>query len=281
MDAISRYRRRTEGKLGPKSPFIEKALNKIIVQKFVGGETSGNELEAVLIFKDKEGPDYGVLYTYADDGLNVGDTIVKKGERKENDVYFLLIEEVKRVDTSVTIRVFNVLETNVNIEGAETLRPAYMLSNLRNKIREPGRGGLEIESGAALLIAPQSYKLRLDDILNVTNLISGESAAVSWQVYGIDNVTSPIVAYHHLTQVLKAPIKVEMKTYTAADQQVNQGEVITFATEDGHIQTTPTARVMSRKASEVKVQIPIMTGLLAVEVKEDNELKTILLEVRE
>lgn len=278
MGYLDRYRKRVLGNPETaKANFIEMALNKITIQKYESGEILESKYDAVLIFRDKEGPDYAKLYTYADDGLKVGDCIVKKGEREENDVYFLITEEVKRVDTSVKIRVYNTLEANVNVSVNDELKPAYFTSNLRSKIRASGRGGVEIEVKESVLVAPISYNLKLDEVLNISNLTTNHFPNISWQVYGTDDISSPTVAYHHLTQVMKKQEPVTGLSVNL-DGKAYVGEVIRIDSEHGFLETSVAATVVKRTATYVEVQVPV-TDIFRVTVKQDGETKILEYEV--
>ena len=288
MEYLDRYRKKT-GASQPNAagnPFIERALNKVLVHKYVSGETDGDGCEAVLIFKDKEGPDNGILYTYKDDGLNIGDTIVKKSSEKENNVYYLIIEEVKRVDGSQVIRVFNVLETNVlfTTKKQNEKLPAYLISNLRNNVRDSSREGNILELKRAIMVAPKTYKLTLDSKLNIENLITNEESYASWLVEGIDDISTPHINYIHLTQVLKEDFdKEEEPIEPPQDEDGEDIEVedtlvaltaLTLATYRGYVKTTPDAILLERGATEVIIQVPDIEGLFVVEVK--NELNEIV-----
>lgn len=288
MEYLDRYRKKL-GAGQPSAagnPFIEMALNKVLIHKYVSGETDGDGHEAVLIFRDKEGPDNGILYTYKDDGLEIGDTIVKKGSTKESNVYYLIVEEVKRVDGSKVIRVFNVLETNVLFRTKEQIEklPAYLISNIRKGVRDSSRDGVSLELKKAVMVAPKTYKIRLDNKLNIENLITEEESYASWLVEGIDDVSTPHINYIHLTQVLKEDFDKEEKPI--APPQDEDGEDIevvdtlvalsslTLATHAGYIKTTPSATLLKRAADEIVIQVPYEEGLFVVEVK--NELGEIV-----
>lgn len=275
MDFLDRYRRKVGIGLpiAATNPFIEMALNKISIQKYVSGETSEENFDAVLIFKDKEGPDDGVLYTYKKDGLDVGDSIVKKGSREENDVFYLIVEEVKRVDGSEVIRVFNVLETNVlfTTQNSSEKRPAYLSSTLRRStgVGSSARDGIVIEAKKAVMVAPKGYKLRLDSKLNIENLITNKESYASWLVEGIDDVSTPNINYISLKQVMK-----EDFDYSEPDLEDEEGNThidayvtITLDTSDGYIKTNPTANVLERKSNKVLIQVPQGPGLFTVKVK--------------
>ncbi len=274
MEAINRYLKRTGTvEIARTDAFIEKALNKIIIRKYVSGETtpSVTDLSAVLIFKDREGPDSGILYTYATDELEIGDTIVKKGSTKKNDVYYLIVEEVKRVDTSVVIRVFNVLETNVLVQATSsvTLLPGYLQSSLRNKIQTSERSGNTLENKAAVLVVPKGYKITIDMKLNMTNLITGDESYSSWLVEGIDDVSTPHINYVHLTQVLKEEYKEPTATLEESNA-VDQLDTLTLSTKGGYVSTEPKAVIISRTMEEVIVQVPRVTGNFVVKTKDQN-----------
>lgn len=253
--------------------FIERALNKVKVHKFTSGELDHRELEVVLIFKDKEGPDNGILYTYEKDGLNVGDSIVKKSNEKDRYVYYLLIEEVKRVDGSQTIRVFNTLEVNVVFKSKDNqqVSQGYLLSNLRNNIRESARGGVVLELKTAILVTSRKNGIRLGNVLNVSNLITGEESYASWMVDGIDDISSPGVYYVHLKQVLKE--KLPNYEEEMGENEVKSFSNLTLPTHNGYIKTVPNASILVRTADEVTITVPDLEGELVVTVKNDkNEL---------
>lgn len=278
MDYLTRYKKRVGGSETPISDFIKHALNKIEVHKYESGEPIGDSLEAVLIFKDKEGPDTAILYTYAEDGLKVGDSIIKKGQREENDSFFLILEEQKRVDTSVHIRVFNTLETNVNILGSDEKKPAYAVSNLSSTIRTSERQGGSIEVKKTVLVAPRKYRIQLEDILDLENLSTKEKSYASWRVEGIDDITSPHVVYAHLEQTTKKKDPVDEEAEPNVET-VKSGSILELVTEDGFIQTSPTSRVIERKATRVRIQVPSDTDTLSVTIKKNGMEKETIYKV--
>lgn len=269
MGYLNRYNKKVSNNKpnAAKNPFIEMALNKIEIQKFESGEANHRKLDAVLVFRDKEGPDAGILYTYQRDGLKVGDSFVKKGSNEETDAYYLIIEEVKRVDGSATIRVFNVLETNVLVarNNVENSLPGYLLSNLRNNIRQSSREGSIMEIKTATLIVPTGYKIRLDDKLNVRNLITNEESYASWLVEGIDDISTPGINYIHLGQVLKEDFKDEEEI---GDYDLVALSSLTLNTNRGYIKTTPSSTILERSADRVVVIVPDIKGEFIVETKD-------------
>ena len=280
MEYLNRYLRKvgdTSGAAG--APFIENALNKIKIHRYTSGEVYSNGYDAVLIFRDREGPDEGILYTYEKDGLKTGDSIVKKGSRDENDAYYLLVEEVKRVDGSAAIRVFNVLETNVlfSTQDSQEKRPAYLVSNLR-RVTSTGsnsRDGFALESKGATLVAPKGYKLRLDSKLNIENLITKEESYASWLVEGIDDVSTPNINYIRLQQVMREEF--DYTTPSTEDEEGNEKldafSSLTLPTFDGYVKTTPAANLLDRRADRVIIQVPAGPGKFLVETKnEQNEV---------
>lgn len=275
MDYLERYKKSIAGSEAPVDDFIKHALNRIQVHKYKDGESIGEGLEAVLIFKDKEGPDTAILYTYEKDGLKVGDSIVRKGFREEEDAFFLLLEEQKRVDSSKVIKVFNTLETNVSIKGYDTPKPAYAISNLKSVIRTSQKQGGSIEVKKTLLVAPRDYKIRLEDILDLENLLTGEQSYASWRVEGIDEITSPNVVYAHLEQTTKKKDE-KPEPFEPNVETVKPGQTLELSTESGFIKTVPSARVIDRKSERVRIQVPAGTDTLIVTVKKDGiEVETI------
>lgn len=275
MDALIRNRK-LKGGGSPRSAntdFIGKALNKIVVQRYISGEIGENDLEAVLIFNDKEGPDLGKFYTYEKDGLGVGDTIIKQGAGEDRDSYFLLVEEVKRVDGSHSIRVFNVLETNALINNE---KPAYVKSNLRNKIYDAGREGIIVEAKEAVLVAPRSYGLKLSEVLNLSSLSTREESAAGWRVHGIDDISSPSVVYARLEQTLKS--SEVTNTYDDKEEWLKPKTIKVLPTEDGYYKTELDI-VKKRTASSITVVVPNVESF-EIELKQNGEIITKKFKVR-
>lgn len=280
MEALERNRK-LKGGGSPRSAntdFIAKALNKIVVNKLMSGDVSGEDLEAVLIFSDKEGPDNGTLYTYEKDGLGVGDTILKKGADEDRDVYYLIVEEVKRVDGSLTIRVFNVLEANVLLGND---KPAYVKSNLRNKIYNTGDEGVFVETKEAVLVAPKSYHLKLAEVLNLRNLVTKEESAAGWRIQGIDDISSPSVIFARLNQVLKNTEipNTDGERDPEEIEELQVGTLKILATEDGYYDTELEGIIHKREATRIIVKVPNVDDF-EIKVKQNGEIITMKFKVR-
>lgn len=274
METLDRYRKRV-GLNKPnaaKNPFIEMSLNKISIQKYVSGEIYNQEYDAVLIFRDKEGPDNGILYTYKKDGLDVGDSLVKKGSNEDTNAYYLITEEVKRVDGSEVIRVFNVLETNVLFETRDSRkkRPAYLTSNLKNLSGGKGSSsdGIVLEIKKAIMVAPKDYSIKINQKLNMENLITGDESYASWLIEGIDDISTPNINYIYLKQVLKEDFDDQPpQTPNEGVQEVDALSAITLETTNGFIKTEPMAVIMDRTTDRVIVRVPLNSDTLKIITK--------------
>lgn len=268
MGYLNRYNKKVSNNRpgSASNPFIEMALNKIKIQKFVSGETNQKKLDAVLVFRDREGPDSGILYTYEKDGLKVSDSIVKKGSKIETDAYYLITEEVKRVDGSANIRVFNVLETNVLVskDSSGEVLPGYLLSNLRSNIKNSTKEGIVLELKKATLIVPTSYRITLNNKLNIRNLITKEESYASWLVEGIDDVSTPGINYIYLNQALKEDFVDEEEF---GETSIIALSSLTLETNMGYIKTTPSSTILERSANKVIVVVPDIEGDYSVETK--------------
>ena len=277
MEFLDRYKNRTKQSIPDPAdaPFIENALNKITIQKVESGEPLGEELEAVLIFKDKDGPDSGILYTYKDDGLDVGDTIVKKGSIEETDSYFILVEEVKRVDGSRVIRVFNTLEANVwlSLEADTKEYPGYIVSNLKKQIDTDEKNTIITEGKHATVVIPKSYGFNINDILSIKNIISKEESYSDWRIDGKDDVSSPYIVYGFLTQTFKTGKDTPTPfTLTDSSPQVQNepGSRKVLDSLNGYIKSDRLISILNRTELTVEIRLPTEQCDVNLDLKDAN-----------
>lgn len=267
MGYLDRYKEKTKRAFPDNSlaPFIKSSLNKISIHKVENETILEEELEAVLIFKDRDGPDLGILYTYADDGLSIGDTIVKKGAEDDRDSYYMLVEEVKRVDGSKVIRVFNVYEANVWIDG-KVLRPAYLLSTLKNSVKVSELTNINKEIKDATLVFPTEYGIKINQILNFKNIITKYDSYSSWRVEGKDDVSASGIVFAYLEQVVKTEIEEEKEV----DDMLPIGSVVSLDSLNGYVRTTAKIDILKRSQTSVEVRLPLENGEYHFELKDAN-----------
>lgn len=270
MDYIERYRRKRLSSHPDRAAdaFIEKALNKIKVRKVTSGEVSIESFDSVLIFKDREGADTATFYTYTKDKLDVGTCILREGATKEEDIYFILTEEVNRVDASKTIRVFRAAQANVYlmIDGSE--KPAYMTTAVKEISLQQTNSAIQVERKGANLIVPKGYNLRLYDILRLKNIATGDETDADWRIDGKDDITSPRVTYAWASQVLK-----QDDVQSEPEAEYMPGTKVTFATKDGYVKTSGEVVVLARSQTEVTLRLPNKVVDLTIELMHEDGTK--------
>lgn len=270
MDYISRYKKRT--KANPdraSSDFINEALNKISIQLLKGGDLSEETYDAVLIMKYRDGVDTAILYTYANDGIEAGDCIFKKGAREQNDLYYLVAEEEGRVDGSQTIRVFRTQEANVNLVINKQKYPAAVTTSVRNQTIQGSRDSITAEQKVAKITVPKSYELKLNDTLEITNIRTDAKYSESWRIDGKDDITSPGMTYITAIQVASDN---STDQETNKDRGLTPGARHTFKTEGGYFKTDIDIHVVSRTAEKVIVVLPNKNITFTVSLKSNGEI---------
>lgn len=271
MEFLDRYKKRQKRVFPDASdaPFIENALNKTIVHRLVDGEPGEEPLEAVLIFKDKDGPDFAILYTYAEDGLEIGDTIVRLGTPgdKLTNAFFMIAEEVKRVDGSRVIKVFKLYETNSWVKVNDISLPAYVLSNLKKSIGSDENNRIVTEDKKALMVAPSRYGFQINQYLRFVNFISDEPSYAGWRIEGIDDISSPFLNYIHLKQELRLE---ETPPIVPDPDLLEPSSIITLESLNGYILTDAAIKIIKRNPMSVEIRLPSSPGVYLFNLKDAN-----------
>lgn len=251
MDVVALANRRAGKHSGSADLFIERALNKIDL--LVCGDTEEKPIEGVLVHRERDGADDGILYTYVKDGLRVGDCVIAPQFNGGLNVVHLLIEPERRVDGSKVINVFKTREVNVTFRNGLL---GYLRSNLSSSIRDSGKEEMSVEAKEAVLVTTAALVQG-----EVVKLDSTKSSTVSqnWVVVGSDNISSPPIRYVHLRQV-ETP---ETESTTPAANELKAGTYFRVETANFEFASTPSVTVRERKENYVIFLVP-KSGSLSV-----------------
>lgn len=263
--------------------WIKKSINKISFNKGLvnnNGDVKviGFELSGVHIFKEREGPDNGILYTYRTDGLSTGDIIVKRSlnknqiENEENQEVFILFEETPRVDGSADIKVFSTIEVNAIVKAKdETYFAAYFKGEMRREslLEYSAKVNLAATDMVALLIVPVKQRVVLhSDVFTRIKSLRGAvtNYNVSWQVEDKDDLTTADMQYVSLRKTLREPItetspiepeKPVLPTIAAGTTQ----QVSTYG---AYFAASRSVKVIKRQAELITFEAPSTVGELVI-----------------
>ncbi len=287
---IERYKLRNDKTLKVSVDWIENSINQVDISKCHvdnKGELVIEDLllKAVHIFKEKEGPDNAVLYTYRDDGLQLGDMIVKQAFDKHgeellmNREVFLLFEEAPRVDGSTDIRVFSTIEANAIIKE---LNGTYFLGYFKGEMRSESqidyalRVNLATLDSLAMLIVPRRefQVLNKHIFTEIKSTKTGESSYFSWEVSDKDDITTSGMQYVSIKKTLREPeIIIEDPEEEIPTEPVVPANVIAanstveVVTSGGYFAADQNVKILQRKATLVVFEAPIMPGELNISTK--------------
>ena len=296
---IERYKLRNDKTLKVSVDWIENSINQVDISKChvdSKGELVIEDLllKAVHIFKEKEGPDNAVLYTYRDDGLQLGDMIVKQAFDKHgeellmNREVFLLFEEAPRVDGSTDIRVFSTIEANAIIKE---LNGTYFLGYFKGEMRSESqidyalKVNLATLDSLAMLIVPRRefQVLNKHIFTEIKSTKTGESSYFSWEVSDKDDITTSGMQYVSIKKTLREPeIIIEDPEEEIPTEPVVPANVIAanstveVVTSGGYFAADQNVKILQRKATLVVFEAPIMPGELNISTKNaEGEIITI------
>lgn len=287
---IERYKLRNDKTLKVSVDWIENSINQVDISKCHvdnKGELviEDSLLKAVHIFKEKEGPDNAVLYTYRDDGLQLGDMIVKQAFDKHgeellmNREVFLLFEEAPRVDGSTDIRVFSTIEANAIIKE---LNGTYFLGYFKGEMRSESqidyalKVNLATLDSLAMLIVPRRefQVLNKHIFTEIKSTKTGESSYFSWEVSDKDDITTSGMQYVSIKKTLREPeIIIEDPEEEIPTEPVVPANVIAanstveVVTSGGYFAADQNVKILQRKATLVVFEAPIMPGELNISTK--------------
>lgn len=292
---IERYKQKNDKTLKVSVDWIENSINQVDISKcYVDnkGELVIEDLllKAVHIFKEKEGPDNAVLYTYRDDGLQLGDMIVKQAFDKNgeellmNREVFLLFEEAPRVDGSTDIRVFSTIEANAIIKEANG---TYFLGYFKGEMRSESqidyalKVNLATLDSLAMLIVPRRefQVLNRHIFTEIKSTKTGESSYFSWEVSDKDDITTSGMQYVSIKKILREPEIIiedpeeeiptdpEEPTEPVVPAIIAANSTVEVVTSGGYFAADQNVKILQRKATLVVFEAPIMPGELNISTK--------------
>lgn len=294
---LERHRKRNDdsaaGQSSTGTDWIGKSINKVPIHKSVVNINTGkltispDSMTAVHIFKEKEGPDNGILYTYTADGLKCGDLIVKNVEQVDlqdlapKQVY-MLYEESPRVDSSAFISVFTTLETNAIIcIDTATYIAGYFMGRMKKLIGLDYRNEANIASADqdASLIVSKDVKIYPATIIRgVKSFFDTEYPQYSWQVQDIDLTSSSTMQYVTISKTLSVPftpIPEPEEEGVVNKTTLQAGQTLEVVTASGYITTNPSAMIIKKTASRITLEVPLIPGNFSIITKNsDGELIT-------
>ena len=263
-------------KSGAISPCAARNLEDIITNSMSSTlllhERLGKEIPVSLIFDNKESGDEAYIYSYASDGVKVGDYLYSD----RYDKHYLTYHRIKAVATDDHLCKMKSFECNVSFKYKNQEVFGYLITNTRQKLDESFSDLLgSLFDNKTVLVIQDGLDLKISDCL----LISGRQ----WKIVDYNNIPNPGVVYITLENVLntmeeKTPM---LKDEEAEVKELKQGYEYNFATEQGYFKSEPAVEIVKKSNNNVLVRIPYNINSITVKVREQNSIVSYIYEVGE
>lgn len=221
------------------------------------------QLPAVLVMNDYDGPDTASVFVYSKEDLKSGDYFVWNEE-----VHFFVLEQV-HVIKDVDYHKFKALECNVLVNGTIW---AYFKGNMTSFKNTTLKGSsYEEVTSQPVVIAPINDEM----ILNGYIIINEQN----WRIVDADRDTINGIGYYYIEKDLNSrnleqeldELEDNGEAPTATTWYV--GQTITLDTEQGYITADKNIKITKRTAKSVTFTI-LESGLVHVSTREGGNIKT-------
>ena len=212
------------------------------------------DLPAVLIFSDQEGPDEALLYVSINDDFIVHDYFTWK------NTTFFAYEQVQ-IAKDVDYIKFKVLMCNVFVNESFW---AYFKSTLRSAKDTTMSAQAERSTLVPLLIAPKNEELRIGGVINFNNQ--------TWDIEDGDIFTLSGIGYYYLSRGLNSRDEDEYEP-VEEDSYYYIGSVINLSTEGGFYNPNLKVKLKERTLNSISL-IPLEAGeLKVITLKDGNSVE--------
>lgn len=269
-DYINRFRRKV-GAGATISGQIEDLIAESTSKVEVYLEGNENAIPVAFINKDKETGDEAVMYTYAEDGVAVGNYITFL------DKTYLVYKEIRNIKRENFIKAFNLIGCNIHfthlVNNIATDIKAFFRGSLRSPRLE--ERSLADELGITsidkvYILLPSKYKMRVNEDINITDI---DGVDKGWKTTVVDSISNPGISYVAMREFSIADTNKISETqkpdYDPTLKELIAGIEYTFDTQSAFIKANKPIKIISRAATSVKFSVPFGTGDIIITIKKD------------
>ena len=218
-------------------------------------------IKAAVTFNDKEGPDESIVYTFNSDNLLKGDYYIY------NSNYYLVYEDVKLTDDSLTWKKQKSLECNITFTFNNSTVRGYFISGLRQKQKETlEKNNIIVPDEQSLLIIPSTISITNNELLTFGGKV--------WSVMDFDKISNNGINYIVLERntasvtSVDEPFDTDLNTESQEETDILYAMVeYKFETNDAYFISSPEVEIISRKSSEVIIKVPFGISSVTITTK--------------
>ena len=214
-------------------------------------------IKAAVTFNDKEGPDESIVFTLKT--TPTSNELLKGDYYIYNNTYYLVHEDVRVTDVSITWKKQRSVECNISFYVSNTLVRGYFMSMLRTEedtILKANAANISQEN--PLVIVPSNSILAIGTRITINTK--------PFKIVEYDAITNLGITYlflerDYITQsTTPTPIPDSVDTLRPMIEY-------TFNTLDAYFAATPKVNVLERKTTSVKFVIPYDISSVSISVK--------------
>lgn len=219
--------------------------------------------DAALVYNDKEGPDDVIVYTLKKDDVAKSDYFSHDG------VNYLIYEDVKLNDKTISYRKQWASECNVSFNvGQTTILGCYKSSLRSHRDTEFSKNQVVMGDQRPVIIIKSNPAIKV----GLHFKIEGRY----WKVQDYDNITNRGITYIYIEQatnevndVATTPAPTGPHLYAMIEQELT--------TKEAYFSSTPRVNIVSRLPDKVIFVIPFGIEEVVISVKEENEENEIVI----
>jgi hypothetical protein len=268
---MDRYRRKIASQSAAESKIGDViSLSTSRIDLFV--DKLNRTIPAIFIANDKEGIDEITIYSYPEDGLEIGDYV--KYYNKDHFIY----KETNNAKRENSVKTHLAIACNVEFNHNNKSYKAFFKGKLRSVSEDvqnlSEKLGVYLDT-LNLLMLPHDGNIKYNDFL----LIGNET----YKVVDEDILSNSGTAYYVIEKT--TTINTNKETITSNEDFVPENVLYsnttyTIPTESGYILFDSSVEIVSRTSTLVSFKVPRNITSLSVTTKEDGINKTTVFSVR-
>lgn len=270
-DYMDRYRRKLGAQVAAESKIGDViSLSTSKVDLFVN--KLNRTIPAIFIANDKEGIDEVTIYSYPDDGLEIGDYV--KYYNKDHFIY----KETNNAKRENSVKTHLAIACNIEFTHKNNNYKAFFKGKLRSVSEDvqnlSEKLGVYLDT-LNLLMLPHDGNIKYNDFL----LINGET----YKVVDEDIISNPGTGYYVIektTTINTNKETISLNEDFTPENVLYSNTTHTISTEGGYILFDSAVEILSRTATLISFKVPKNITSLSVTTKEEGINKTTVFSVR-